>query len=376
MNLYAVFVERALNLLKEGGYFGFIIPNSILYNESYRKIRTLLLKNVTLKKIIKLPDNIFQNVKVETIILIYKKIKETKKEQNCEVIIYPREANIDSIKKDGGQVNNFNQKIWETENNLINLSMNVSSTNIFKKIEKETTPLIDICDFSLGLTPYDKYKGHTQKQIDERVFHSTKKRDNSFKPILSGSNIVRYGIFFDGKEYISYGDWLGAPRQKKFFTEPRIIIRQILSGNPIRIYAGYTEEELYNAQTGFNLVLKNKEISLKFILGILNSNLMNFYHREKFLDKEKNLFQKILIANAKTFPIRFPPLSQQQKIISLVDKILEKNKQLVSFGDKQTSETKKLKDEISKTDEEINKMVYKLYELTPEEIKIIEESLK
>ena len=254
--------------------------------------------------------------------------------------------------------------------------MNVSSTNIFKKIEKETTPLIDICDFSLGLTPYDKYKGHTQKQIDERVFHSTKKRDNSFKPILSGSNIVRYGIFFDGKEYISYGDWLGAPRQKKFFTEPRIIIRQILSGNPIRIYAGYTEEELYNAQTGFNLVLKNKEISLKFILGILNSNLMNFYHREKFLDKEKNLFQKILIANAKTFPIRFPPLSQQQKIISLVDKILEKNKQLVSFGDKQTSETKKLKDEISKTDEEINKMVYKLYELTPEEIKIIEESLK
>jgi len=374
MNLYAVFVERALSLLKEGGYFGFIIPNSILYNESYKKIRELLLENVTLKKIVKLPDNVFQNVKVETIILIYQKIKETTEKLNCETIVYPRTANISSIEKEGVQINNFNQKIWETDNKVINISTNENLINLLSKIEKKTKPLLEVCDFSLGLTPYDKYKGHTKKQIESKVFHSTKKENNTFKPLLSGSNIIRYGVFWDGKKYISYGDWLGAPRQKRFFTEPRIIVRQILSGNPIRIYSGYTEEEFYNTQIGFNLISKNKEISLKYILGIFNSNLMSFYHREKFLDKEKNLFQKILIANAKNFPIQILSKSQQQKVISLVDRILEKNKQLQKFGDKQTSETGKLQLEVENIDKEINEEVYKLYKITEEEKKVIEES--
>ncbi len=166
MNLYAVFVEQSLSLLKDGGFFGFIIPNSILYNESYQKIRTLLLDKVTLKKIIRLPDNVFQNVKVETIILVYQKKKEKTKKPNCEVLIYPREATINTINKDNNVcIIDFNQKIWETENNIINISTNTSLIRLLSKIEEETKPLIEICDFSLGLTPYDKYKGHTKSQI-------------------------------------------------------------------------------------------------------------------------------------------------------------------------------------------------------------------
>jgi len=68
MNLHSTFVEKAFDVLKERGYFGFIIPNSILYNESYYKIRTLLLNNVSLLKIVRLPDRVFENAKIETII--------------------------------------------------------------------------------------------------------------------------------------------------------------------------------------------------------------------------------------------------------------------------------------------------------------------
>jgi len=53
-----------------------------------------------------------------------------------------------------------------------------------------------------------------------------------------------------------------------------------------------------------------------------------------------------------------------------------KNKQLQSFGDKQTSKRAKLQEETERTDEKINQLVYKLYELIPEEIKIVEDSLK
>jgi len=52
------------------------------------------------------------------------------------------------------------------------------------------------------------------------------------------------------------------------------------------------------------------------------------------------------------------------------------NKKLSSIGNKKTSETAKIEEEIKRTDAEIDVLVYKLYGLTPEEIKIVEESLK
>jgi len=74
---------------------------------------------------------------------------------------------------------------------------------------------------------------------------------------------------------IYYGPWLGAPREQKFFTDPRILIRQIISGVPPRIYAGFTEVKLYNTQVAFNLLARSStRESLKYLLAVLNSKLM------------------------------------------------------------------------------------------------------
>lgn len=375
MNLYSVFVERALSLLKDGGYFGFIIPNSILYNESYAEVRKLLLEATNLKVIVRLPDNVFEDAKVETIILIFQKKKRSKNEK-CLLYIYPRNAQITSIGKENcQQILSIDQNIW-VSNGIFNISTNANSSMLIKKIETNTIKLIDLCDFSLGLTPYDKYRGHTQKQIEERVFHSISKKDASFKPLLSGENIVRYGIFWDEKEYISYGNWLGAPRDKRFFISPRIVVRQIISGKLPRIYAGYTEEEFYNTQIAFNLVLKDKTTSTKYVLAIINSKLLNFYHREKYLDPSKNLFQKILIANAKQFPIKIASRDVQKRVVDIVDIMLSKCKQFNMIKNKQTDERAKLEKEISETDKKIDELVYDLYNLTQEERKIVEETVK
>ena len=292
--------------------------------------------------------------------------------------MYPRDAKIAIItKENSSQVVHFNQQQWGEGEKTFNISMTAESGGILKKIEEKCDSLLDLCDFSLGLTPYDKYKGHTQKQIEERAFHSTSKKNETFKPILSGANITRYGVFWDGKEYISYGEWLGAPREKRFFTSPRILVRQIVSGNPLRIYAGYTEEELYNAQIGFNIVSKtNSKATLKYILAILNSKLMNYYHKEKFLDQSKNLFQKILIVNAKKFPIKKISDDKQGHIASLVDKRITLTKKLTQLGDKLTDERQKIEKDLTHTDEEIDQYVYKIYELSKENISVIEDSMK
>jgi len=374
MNLYSTFIEKAFYLLKQDGYFSFIIPNSILYNESYRKIRKLLINETTITNIVRLPDNVFSGVKIETIILVYKKTQKRQKSNTCEVYIYPRNAKIESIQKENcPDILNIDQATWGSDEYKFLISKDPASNIIINKIEENSIiSLGDICDFSLGLTPYDKYKGHTDQQIKDRVFHSTYEKDKTFKPLLSGEDIVRYGIFWNKKEYISYGSWLGAPREKKFFTNPHIVVRQIISGVPPRIYAGYTEEELYNTQIGFNLISKDEmKFRIKYILAILNSKLMSYYHKEKYLDPTKTLFQKILIANAKKFPIKIIPLSLQDDLVTLVDKLIFLRKEIKMLSGKKNDKWFKAQKDLEKIDSEIDQEIYELYGLNEEEINLI-----
>ena len=377
MNLYSTFVDRAISLLRENGLFGFIIPNSILYNESYGKIRKKILTETTIEKIARLPDNIFEGVKIETIILILRKRVLRGRRLATEVIVYPRSKVIKFIGKDNcPTISYFNQNIWKSEN-IINITSSAAIKETLAKIEKDCSFLLNVCDFSLGLTPYDKYKGHTQQQIRNRVFHSNKKENVTFKPLLSGQNITRYQINWDGNEYISYGNWLGAPRQKRFFTHPRIVVRQIISGVPPRIYAGYSQQEFYNSQIGFNLLSKNEnDTPIKYILALLNSKMMTFYHKEKYLDPTKTLFQKILIANAKKFPIRKPSNVQKKSIVQLVNKMLTLKEREFELRAKQTTALSIVREEIETIDNEIDDAIYRIYGITDAEKEIIESSFK
>ncbi|HMQ70309.1 MAG TPA: N-6 DNA methylase [Ignavibacteria bacterium] len=374
INIYAIFLEKSLRLLNEKSLVGFIIPNSILYQSSYEKLRNIILKEFGIQNIVRLPDDTFINVKAESVIFIIS--RSTIIETDC--IIFDRKDKIVDILKDADNTKLIYAGDWINNKFLVfDIFTDVETKNLLNNIESKKIKLEEICDFTLGLTPYDKYKGHSQKQIKGRVFHSTQMKDDTYKKLLQGSDVTRYYSEWGGKEYISYGNWLGAPREKRFFTKERILIRQIVSGNPLRIYASYTNEELYNTQTIFNLVLKDDiKIDLKFILAILNSKLMNFYHSFKYLDLSKNLFQKILIQNCKLFPIPkidFKNVNESElhfKIVKEVFQIMESKKQLTNS---QTDKDKTYWERrCNSIDREIDKLVYELYGLTEEEIELVE----
>ncbi len=374
INLYSIFIERGLSILSRNGIFGFVIPNSILYQSSYEKIRKHILSNFSIDNIVRLPDNVFQSVKAEAIILTI-----SRNPVKTECILYERTDTISQITNSNCKERKLiDSKLWlKNESFVFDIFSNKKEVDILRKIEKNKTKLSSLCDFTLGLTPYDKYKGHTQKQIQERVFHSTTKKDKTFKPLLEGADVRRYSVIWSQKEYISYGNWLGAPRDRRFFTVPRILIRQIISGNPLRIYAGYTEEELYNTQSIFNIISKDEnKLNTKYLLALLNSNLINFYHSHKYLDLSKNLFQKILIRNCKNFPIKTinnkneEDVRKQNVIIQFVDKLLHLNQEIQHI----TLESKRqlVQGKIDYCENKINHLVYQLYELTDEEIKMVE----
>ncbi|MDD4234985.1 MAG: TaqI-like C-terminal specificity domain-containing protein [Bacteroidales bacterium] len=348
INLYSIFVELSHNILKKNGNFTFIIPNSILVNSSYQAIRNLIFNDVN--SIIKLPEKVFPDAIVETIIISFTK---ELKSNNVSVIRYQKDEHIDEI--DNNLIYKINKEIWCLFENLkFNIYLNNDIQQIIKKCHTDVAILGEIADFTLGITPYDKYKGHTQELIKNREFHSDKKNDETYKPIISGSNIIQFKIKDEIKEYIKYGEWLGAPREERFFTDSRVIVRQIVSGQPPRIFAGYTDKPYYFTQIGFSIIPR-ETVSPKVLTALLNSSLINFIHKYLYLDIEKELFQKILIENAKKIPIKSMTTEQTIQIENIVDRIIM--------------------DEIALENglEIIDSVVYELYGLSEEEVLLITE---
>jgi hypothetical protein len=382
-NLYSIFIERSIDkILKYSGYLGFIVPNSLLMNSSYSLIRNKLLEMTEIKEIMRLPNKIFKDASVETIILILQKLNNPKISP-VKIITYSPTQKITSIDPlEFSSCFEITSQHWlSDEFNRFKL-INNRIYKILEKIELNSTLLGSgekkICDFSLGITPYDKYKGHTKEQIKNKVFHAERKIDEFYKPLISGGDIARYIVKWSGKNYIKYGSWLGAPRNERFFTEPRIIIRQIVSGkNSLRILATYTDEELFNTQTAFSVIVRDKNaFDVKYVLALLNSKLMNYYHRNKFLDENKMTFQKILIENAKKFPIKRLNLKNQLKISNLVDLLMEKAKKIRNLSHNGNinpmADAQRLLQEFDLIDKKIDVIIYKLYNLDAEEVTLIE----
>lgn len=428
INLYSIFIEKGFEIVRTNGFLSYINPNSILVNSSYTKIRKMLLEHMT--TIVKLPDNVFEDAIVETIIF---KLRKDSNLPETRTIVYPKSERISYIDNSTSKL--VKKENWKSDESFnYNIYVNEIQTELLNKIRNNSTELGVIADFTLGITPYDKYKGHSEEIIKNRQFHSKEKLDDSYKPLISGSNITRFLVSNKVNEYIKYGDWLGAPREERFFTEPRILIRQIVSGQPPRIYAGYSDEKLYYTQIGFGIIPKPKTINIKVLLGLINSKLITFYHKYSFLDLEKELFQKILIANCKKFPIKNSidesNLIELERLVNTVIEISSRKFSLIQnfsnyiakvlnielsnklenwdeleFSDfiKETNNALKLKginnltksqeiewfevfeskkkeisdknSDFKDIDKRIDSLVYEIYELSDEEINIVEESM-
>ena len=116
-------------------------------------------------------------------------------------------------------------------------------------------------------------------------------------------------------------------------------------------------------------IIKSDRINQKYLTGILNSKLTAFWLRNKGKMQGNNyqLDKEPLVH----IPIYFGSEEQQKQIVGLVDKMISLNIELheiLEHSDKWGS----IKSEIEKTDRKIDQEVYKLYDLTEDEIKVIE----
>ncbi len=352
--IYYFFINLSKKLLKPNGIKSFIIPNSILFNVFAKAYRENLFNEWQIQEILDCTDfNVFEgSATVRCIVTLFLNSKNnnkifyrpTAKAESFEELI---SRDLVATTKDILLANNQNWAlVFKLDSFKINL---ISKIRLNKKNISDYFP-----EISQGLIAYDKYQGQDETTIKNRVYHSNKKQ-TGWKKWLWGEDVTPYSVSWNGNEFINYSGGIANPREPKFFSKERILIREIT--NP-KIFVGYTKEELYNDPAIIN-VLSNKTGSyeIKTLLGILNSKLATFFHFNSSPKATKGAFPKILVEDIKKFPLPNISKKEQQKIITLVDKILLQKQQ-----GKETSAIEK----------QIDELVYQLYELTPEEIKIIE----
>ena len=174
---------------------------------------------------------------------------------------------------------------------------------------------------------------------------------------MDGKDVNRYHLNWSG-EYLKYGDHLAEPRRDfQLFSSKRILVRQIPAKPPYCIHACIAEETCLNDLNSMNVI--NLTESPEAILGIINSRLTSFWFIHKFGKMQRETFPQFKVNELAEFPL---PKRRADK----TNEIAEMSKQILAAKQKDPDA------DTSGLEWQIDQMVYKLYDLTPEEIAIVE----
>ncbi len=243
-----------------------------------------------------------------------------------------------------------------------------------KKIEKELLkPLVKngmIRRYQLNYS--NEYLLFIDKEIDIKRYPNTLKHLNEFKPQLEERYDIRKGNFPWYRLSNLRNIGLLLSKKDKLFV-PMIA--------PENRFIFIKSDSFICTADVYVVILKDERFNLRYIQGILNSKLMNYFIKQnsKAMDGAASTSEGVRkrrysysVGNMSQIPIKIAPNRIQEELTQLVIKIEDQYRKLKEFGEKQTSERQNLEQEIEKTNEKIDEFVYKLYGITDDERKVIE----
>ena len=380
-NLYTLFNEKGVSLLRDNGYMSFIIPEGFLKTRSYQDCLTEMTKYGSITEAMYFEDWVFADAVTGSLIFNY-----VKGQNNLPCRNYLMKRNHDI------------EELVEKENVVL------------KKYESlQSAKLSEISCLFKGMVVSDRKNAVTEDNTLPNKFYL-------------GNCINRY--IFKNEFYCDYEKLTivgGTSKKEKYDIIPRIVIRR--TGNTL--CCQLLEEKALTESTLYSCYLNSNEMNIKYLLALLNSTLYTYVVQQKMITNEQ-AFPQILMTDLENLRIPIIPIDQQQPFIALADKMLTLNADLqqkvsrflrritetynlekttaaletfytLSFSDfvkelgKQKvkltlvqkdeledyfnayqTECQSLKTAIATTDHEIDRMVYALYGLTDEEIATVE----
>lgn len=251
-------------------------------------------------------------------------------------------------------------KLAENYQNNVNIYLSEFASKIDFKFSTFLR-LDNISRITQGAKPFQKGKGkpkQDEKIMQEKPYVKNFKMDETFRPLLRGSLINRYVITWNHDYYISLGGWLAEPRYSaNYDAQIKIVIRQTGSS----LMATIDDRQFVVRDNLYTITSTKNEYSEYIILALLNSRLLNWYYQNVVNNEVGEALAQVKRGHLEVLPM--PNYSQTifEKTELLVKKILDLKKS-DNYADTTDLEN------------QIDKLVYMLYELSMEEIKVIEEA--
>lgn len=376
-DLFVYFFEKSMHLLKDGGYFGFIVSNKFIKSGYGMNLRKYIQNNFKIISLIdKFNDKVFEAATVDPCIIIIQKEKSRKNHQ----ILYNKKIKVFQ--------NSLLEKGW--------IFVDETELNLKRKIESAGKKIKDWECVNI-------YFGIKSGCNEAFIIDETKKRElisenpdskEIIVPIVRGRDIKRYELYYPNlylikakigvdinkytviyKHLLKYKDQLKKrtdykPRIMEWyhlrtcdyydeFEKPKIIYPDISEKGGF-----YWDNEGYYFNNTIYMIVGNVK---KLWVAILNSKLINWYYRQIASDLgDKG------IRHFTQFMKEMPIIEKSDSLENLAQQMLDFCKELQATS-VNTNKYNSLKREIEKLDHEIDSEVYKLYGLTNEEIKTIEQ---
>jgi len=367
LDSYLIFLEQSFKtLLKEDGKFGMIIPNPWLTNLLQKNLRKFIFENSAVNEIVHFKQAVFPKVTVDTEIVIL----SNEKEKNNEVKVSVVEKG-NSLLHDKHTIIAHKQKEWVAANgDVVNIFQSESDKALFRKILKDTKPLEEYFIINAGIKPYQVGKGkpkQTKRDVEERVFDSDKKENKFFRKYLRGKDIYRYVTSPLEERYLKFGEWIAEPRPAaNFDAAEKIFMRQ--TGDSL---IGTLDTKQFLCLNNMHVLVPKETTNpdAKYFLAIINSKLLNWYYQTLNPEKGEALAE-VKKSNVAQLPMKLADAKTQSEIEKLSNQLLQLNEE--KSETKLQTKINQLQGKIDYCENRINEIVYQLYGLTEEEIKMVE----
>jgi predicted type IV restriction endonuclease len=371
-DIFCIFIEKSLSLCKPNGYSSMIVPNKLLSADYAKSLRYLLTEQHSLLGIRDYSSVPVFPVSVYPIVYIFKAYTKNNSDISYEIM---EQNKVFGAVVSSGQVIS-NSRIEELNGNNWTIVLGGENNNLSEKIRSASVLLSEIATVTGAASVSEAY------EYKEILIDTTKELNTEDLIFVNTGTIDRFHILWGIKDttYIKgkyvrpilpKSSWNKISKNRLTQSKSSKII---IGGMNKRLECVYDSGKVLAGKS--TSIIYDSSISLFYLLGIMNSKLISYYYQQVFSGLAlQGGYLRIGPPQLKELPIRILNLevsnekAQHDKMVSLVERMLALHKQ----NPKTPQEQERVKREIESTDRGIDKLVYELYGLTEEEIKIVEE---
>ncbi len=355
-DIYKIFYNLGLEfLLKENGVISYITPNTFMLQPRYEDLRSFMLQ-YNIQTLLNLGEEVFKEVVVPTAIIIIKK------ENKSEILEF---ADISVGSKYNGKINDV--KFHQMSQNDFEINYGKLFANNIRGLKADEVILDKILDFKDAGINYQRVNvGLSNKgksDLSTRLLYESEfcKQENHIM-YWKGTDMESFYIEPETNRYvipdISLNDNERIVLNREYFSvTPKIIWKQtaqypIAAIDNIGIWFGRS------IQAGLLKIDYKDKIKYEYLICLLNSDFLRSIY-SSLVKEGGRVFPQVKLAKIKPLPIKVISLEKQIPFVNVTEKIMELKQQ---------------KEDVKELLFEMNQMVYKLYQLTYEEVLIVDEA--